>query len=266
MSSTPTAPTTSTTAPKPTTAATTPVPQPTTISGVIAKDWSWLLSHLLALVIVGALVVGGIYFVESKIAAHDEATANKYSQILATQTAQTQTLQKQLVTDEANWAQVESQLLAQNAQLTQQISQRNQVVATQVKTDATLSAQDSANRITQQTKAAVGEVTANGNNVILDLPITRTVVADLDELPVAQQDLADTTRQLANETTVATNAQADATDAKKVIVSQTAQLADADKSCKAQIAVVNAKARRSKIKSFLFGAAMVLGLWAGHSL
>jgi hypothetical protein len=264
MSSTPTAPTSTTTTTavvaKPATVA------PTTLSGVIAKDWSWILSHLLALIVVGALVVGGVYGVETLISNHDAQTATKYNAILAIQTTQVQTLQKQLSTDEASWATVEAQLLAQNAQLTQQISARNQVVAAQVKTDATLSAQDSALRISQDTKAAAGEVTAQNNNVVLDLPVTRTVVADLDMLPAVQTDLKDTQTQLVNEITVATNAQADTADAKKVIAAQTTQLVDADKACQAQIKAVNAKARRGKLKAFFIGAATVLGFWAGHSL
>jgi hypothetical protein len=251
----------------PTSTATPAVPAaPTTISGVIAKDWSWILSHLLALIVIGGMIVGSVYFVENLVSKHDQATANKYSAILAAQTTATQTLQKQLSTDEANWAQVEAQLLAQNAQLTQQISQRNIVVAAQVKTDATLSSQDAAARISSQTKASADEVTAQGNNVILDLPITRVITADLDLLPVAQENLAATQTQLANETTVATNAQSDAADSKKVIVAQQVQLSDADKACKAQIKTVKAQARKGKLKAFFIGLGIGLGLWAGHTL
>ena len=238
----------------------------TPLNSTLTRDWAWLKAHLLGVAVIAVLVIGSVYGIESLVAAHDSATALHYNQILALQTQQTQTLQKQLSTDEANWAQVEAQLLAQNAQLTKQISQRNQAAAVQVQADASLSAQDSATRIAAQTHASVGEVTAQGNDVTLDLPITRVVVASLDQLPAVESDLADTTKQLANETTVAANAQSDVADAKKVIASQTTQLADADKSCKSQIAVVNAKARRGKLKAFFIGAATVLGLWAGHSL
>lgn len=228
--------------------------KPTTpLSSKLAQDWHWLTQHLIALVIVAGMAFGGVYFVENLISHHDEQTSQKYATILAAQTQQTQTLQKQLSTDEANWAQVEAQLLAQNAQLTKQITARNQAVAIQVQTDATLSATDAAARLTTQTHAAPGEVLASGNDVTIDLPITRAIVSDLDQLPVVQDDLADTKAQLVNETTVATNAQTDATDAKKVIAAQVIQLADADKSCKAQIAVVNANARKGKLKWFGIG-------------
>jgi hypothetical protein len=232
----------------------------TTISGVIGKDWSWVLSHLLALIVVGGLIIGGVYGVESLIARHDSATASKYSAILAAQTTATQILQKQLQADEEQSAQIEAQLLAQNSQLAQQISARNQAAATQVKTDATLSAADSANRITVQTKAGPGEVTAQGNDVVLDLPITRAVVADLDELPVVEANLTDTQKQLANETTVATNAQSDVADAKKVIAAQVTQMADADKACKAQITTLKSQNRKNTWKHLLLGGAIFEGI------
>lgn len=230
------------------------------ITSTLAKDYAWVIHHLLSLAIVGVLVIGGVYGTESLIAKHDVQNSAKYEAILATQTQQTQTLQKQLSTDEANWAQVEAQLLAQNAQLTKQITARNQAVAIQVQTDATLSATDAAARLTTQTHAAPGEVLASGNDVTIDLPITRAIVSDLDQLPVVQADLTDTKTQLANETVVATNAQTDAIDAKKVIAAQVTQMADADKACKADIATVKAQARKSKWKYLLFGGAIVEGV------
>jgi hypothetical protein len=239
---------------------------PTIVTSVIAKDWAWLTSHLLALIVVGGLIVGGVLGVEKLVQDHDVANATKYTTLLAQQTQQTQALQKQLQADEAQSAQIEAQLLAQNAQLTKQISARNIAVAAQVKTDATLSTQQAAARLAQQTNASAGEVTASDASVTLDLPITRAVVSDLDELPVVTANLADTTTKLNNETTVATNAQSDLSAADKVITAQTAQMADATKACNAQIAVVKAKARRSKIKSFLVGLGVGLGLWAGHAL
>ena len=241
---------------------TTTTPTPSALS----QDWSWLKTHLVLLAVVGVLVVVSVYGVESIIARHDEATSNKWNQILAAQTAQTQTLQKQLQADEANWAQVEAQLLAQNAQLTKEVATRDQQLVTQVKSDATLSLQQAAARIAEQTQAQPGEVTAQTNDVAIDLPISRIITADLDRLPVAEQDLANTQTQLANETTIATNAQSDAADAKKVIADQTVQLADANKACQAQITTVKAQARKGKIKAFFIGVGVVLLGIAGHSI
>ena len=238
-----------------------PTPTPAPVTSTLLKDWHWLTQHLVALVIVIVLTFGGIYFVESLVAKHDAANSAKYEQILAAQTQQTETLQKQLSTDEANWAQVEVQLLAQNAQLTHQISQRNQVVAVQVKADATLSAAQSAVRITQQTSAGPGEVVATGDAVTLDLPIARAITTDLDRLSLAQADLADTQTQLVNETQIATDAKADAANEKNLIAAQDVELADQKKYYTAQITTLNANARKGKLK--WFGIGFIVGFVSG---
>lgn len=237
-----------------------------TITSVISSDWSWFVSHLVSLVVCGALVVAGIYGIEKLVADHDLASSAKYTQILNTQAAQTAAIQKQQQTDEAHFTVIETALLAQNAQLTRQITTRNQTAAVQVSADANLSAVQAAARLSQQTGANSGQIVSTNNSVTMDLPITRVITADLDRLSLAQSDLADTQHLLANETTVAQNAQTDAADAKKVIASQTLQLADADKACQAQIKVVKAQARKGKLVAFLTGLGIGLGLWAGHSL
>ena len=235
---------------------------PTPIVSKLAQDWHWLTQHLIALAIVAGLAFGGVYFVENLVAKHDAQTSAKYEVILAAQTAATQTLQKQLSTDEANWAQVEAQLLAQNAQLTKQISQRNQAAAVQVQADASLSAAQSAIRIAQQTNSGPGEVVATGDTVTLDLPISRVITADLDRLFVAQADLADTQKELVNETQIATDAKADAASEKTVIAAQDVELADQKKSYEAQITTLKAENRKSKLK--WFGLGFVAGFITGH--
>lgn len=235
-------------------------------NSALAGEWKWFTQHIILLAIIALLIFGGVYGVESIISNHDAARAAQDSAILAQQTATTKALQQQLQSDEAQWSQVQLQLVAQNAALTKEIDSRNQQIAQLVKTDATLSAEQAASKISIDLQAEPGEVTASGNNVSLDLPSARRVTSSLDELPVVQANLTDTQKQLTNETTVATNAQADAAQEKQVIASQTAQLADADKTCKAQIASVKADARKGKIKSFLLGAATVLMALAGHAI
>lgn len=232
----------------------------------LAADWKWLTQHLILLVIVAGLVIGSVYGVESIISSHDAARAAQDSAILAQQTATTKALQQQLQSDEAQWSQVQLQLVAQNTALAKEIDSRNQQIAQLVKTDATLSAEEAASKISTDLQAEPGEVTASGNNVSLDLPSARRVTSSLDELPVVQANLSDTQKQLTNETAVATNAQADAAQEKGVIASQTIQLADSTKACNEQISTLKAQNRKSKIKSFLLGAATVLMAVAGHAI
>ena len=244
-----------------TTETTTPTPTPKLTNAVLIGKLSWFAHHLILLAVAAGLVFGAVYFVENLISKRDDATASKYAAILATQTAQTQAVEKQLATDEANWTQVEQTLLAQNAQLSKSIANENAVVAKQRQTDATLTAQQTADRLSQQVKAAPGEITANGNSVIADLPIARSIVSNLDLLVGTQSELADTQTQLKNETTVAANAQSDVAAQANVIVGLKATNADEIKACSAQVTAIKASARKGGLKWFLRG--FVTGLVTG---
>lgn len=232
-----------------------------TITTKVKADWTWITSHILLLIVVAALIMGGIYLVDNRIAARDAANSSKFEQILAASTQQTQTLQKQLQTDEDRWSQLTAQILAQNAKLSSTISARNQTVETQVKTDATLSALEAAQKLQDQTKTTV---TATGDTVVLGLDGARSVAASLDLLPVAQANLKDTQTQLINETQIASNAQADVSESKAVIAAQKTQISDGDKACQAQVTTLKADARKNKLK--WFGIGVIVGLIGGHWL
>ena len=228
-----------------------------TIQSTVSKEWNFITHHLISVALVGVLTLGGIYGVESLVARHDEKNRTETNAILAAQTLQTKNLMDQFQVSEARHAQIETQLLAQNAQLAVSISARNQAVAVQVKTDATLSAQDAAARIARQTNAGPGEVTASNDMVSIDIPVTRRITASLDELPVANANLADTQTQLKNETTIAEQAKSDVAGQKTVIASLQTQMTDADKACKADIKTLKAQNRKRNIRYFLFGGAVV---------
>ena len=242
-------------------APTPPVTQPSTVVSVIAKDWSWFVSHLVVLILVGALVAGGVYGVESLIAKHDAATLAKDNAALATVVAQNQTLISEAQTKDVLLQQAITALSAANAQLSAKQNARNVQLATQVKTDATLSAQQAADRLTQQTKAAPGEITASGDTIVADLPMSRTIVTDLDELPVVTANLADETTKLTNETTLATTAQADVTAQKAEISGLNTQLADSAVACAAEVKTEKAKAKKGKLK--WFGIGFIVGFASG---
>lgn len=238
----------------------------TTPISIIQKDWVWLTQHLVAIVIVVGLALGGVYLVENLIAKHDSATAEKYNTVLTTQAQETKDVETQLQTDEANWTQLITQLTTENNKLAASISTRTTQVNAQVKTDATLSSIDAAARIAQQTKATAGEVVAVGDSITLDLPVSRAITSDLDLLPVVQFNLVDAQTQLKNETQIATDAQADVTEQKKLVTAQQNQLVDAQKSCDARVTAANAVARKSKLQWFLAGVGIVLGGVLGHAL
>lgn len=232
----------------------------------LQQDISWAKAHLLSLALIGALAYGGIYTVESLNARHDAANASKYAAILATQTQTVEEMKTRLSESEQRSAVIEQTLLAQNASLAKTLEQQNQQTQKQVQNDQSLDAQGAATRLSTQTGASTGEVTVSGANVVLDLPVTRRVVADLDTLVGTQADLKTTQAQLANESQIAGTAQADAQAQKALVVAQQNQLADAQKACSAQIASIKADARRGKLKAFLFGALTILAGVAGHAI
>ena len=206
----------------------------------ILSDLNYLKHHIILLVIVVGLAFGGIYGVESLVARHDAANASQMTLILKQQQQQTASL-------EANWQAVETQLVAQNAQLTQDIATSNQRLAVQIQKNATLTATQAAEQIASTTQ---GTASASGNNVVLDLLTARKVSDALITLPVVQTELIDTTKQLTNTQTMLTNSQADVAQQKLLVT-------DEIQSCKAQVALVKSQARKSKLK--WFGAGVVVG-------
>lgn len=250
--------------PKPTTPETQPIPS------VLAKDWAWLVSHLvtvvITIVVVGGLVLASVYGVENIIAKHDAATATRDNAALAAVVEQNKELQTEAQNKDALLQQAITALSAANAQLSAQQKARDTQLTTQVQANATLSASAAADRLTQQTKAAPGEITASNNTVTLDLPMSRVLVNDLDTLPVVQADLADETTQLANETSIANAALADVTAEKAEIAGLNKQIADQTVACAAEVKAEKAKTRKAGIKGFFNGVGVMIAVILGHAI
>lgn len=238
----------------------TPVSEPTT--NFLTREWSWLVQHAIFALSIGCLVVMSIYVVDGIVAKHDAATASKDQAQLTAQVQQNHELIVEAQNRDAMLQQTITALTAANAQLSASQKARNVELSLQAQSNATLSAQQAADRLTQQTKAAPDEITASNNDVTIDLPITRNIVTDLDTLPVVQSNLADTQKQLDNETQIATVAQNDVTAQKTEVIGLNKQITDAQKTCNAQIASVKADARKSKMK--WFGLGFVAGFITGH--
>lgn len=243
--------------------ATTPAPAPkplTPTPGIVTtveKDYAWVKAHILALVFSLVLILGtaagAVYGVESLIAKHDLAAEQRADAKLTTIVAQANdSLQKSNAVNQ-QLLQMISQLQAQNTQLAKGVAQRNVQNDQQRKIDATLNATDAATRLSAQTQASPGEITVTGNDVTLDLPITRRIVADLDTLVTTTANLKDTTTELANETALFNKSQeANAAQAKSITDLQ-AQNVGQTVACAAEVKTIKAQARKSKWKYFLGG-------------
>ena len=227
---------------------------------------SYFYHHILLLVIVVGLAAGMVYKFEGLLEKHDLAQEAKYNSLLAAQAQQTAALETQLTAQEAHWQQIEQTLLAQNASLTKTIANQNQQTSSQVKNDATLSAQQAAARLTQQTGANSGEIVASNNTVVLDLPVSRNIAASLDLLAGAQADLLSTQTQLNNETTIATNLQTQTTQQTAIIAGLQKQNVEQVAACTAEVAAIKKANTKSKIKAFFIGVGTVLLGVVGHAI
>ena len=209
--------------------------------------------HLILLVLAAVLVTGSVYGVEGVIARHDLENSTKWNSILQTQTAQTAALQKQIASDEQAAAIRDAAYQKTITQLAQTISVRNAQATQQVKNDASLNAQQAAIRLATQTQAAPNEIVATNDSIVVDLPVTRRIVGSLDLLPVAQQNLADTEKQLAAQQGLTADAVADDGKQKQIVVDLQQTVLDQDKACLAQVKTLKAQNRKSKIKIFFVG-------------
>ena len=232
-------------------------------NSTLRTDLRWIGTHLLLLSIVIGLAFGAVYKFEGLLEKHDLATEAKYNSLLAAQAQQNQTIESQLTAQEQHYEQIEATLLAQNASVTKTIATQNQQTQSQVNNDATLDAQQAAARISQQTSATSGQVVAQNSTVVLALPIARDITADLDMLVGVQANLADTQEQLRNETQIATDSQATVTQQTVVIAGLNKQNTEEVAACTAEVAAINKKNRRSKIKSFFIGAGTVAAIVVG---
>lgn len=219
---------------------------------------NWKL-HAILFALAAISIIGGVYGVETLVAQHDAATNAKWQTILATQTAQTVALQKQLTQDEATWAQIQAQLLAQNAKLANAVLTRDSQTQRKVTQDATLDAAGAASNINSHVQN--GSAVAQSNNVVLPLDTARGVAASLDLLPTVQADLADTKTQLANEVKLVAGDAADIDEQKKLVLAQQQTLVDAQKKAASDLSVCRAKARKGKLK--WFGIGYVAGFVSG---
>jgi hypothetical protein len=223
---------------------------------VITKDWDWLKTHIVLLAITGALVLGSVWEVENLIAKHDTLEASRYTALLQQANQQTQTVQKQLATDEDHWNTVQAQLLSERQTLENTIEKQNEELAKQQKVDASLTAQEAAERLATQTSAAPGEIVANGDILDIDLPITRSIVSDLDLLGATQANLKTTQTELTNETTLYNNSQAQVAEQKTLVTAQQNQLTTAQKTCDARVKA----ASKGRFKTFIKGVGVGVGL------
>ncbi len=232
---------------------------PTPLIGTkLLADWKWLTTHLILVGVLGAFVFGGVYYVNNLIEKRDEQRNTLAQAALVAAQQQAAALAAQLKADQVSQAEIAAANAARDAQATATIkalidtmNRRDAQLEATLKQNATLTAQQAADKLAAQTEAVPGEVKAAGDTVIVDLPVARNIVSTYDSLAAVQADLTDEKKKYDAQVVMTQDAQSNTNaankslaDANKTIDAKNVELGKAGDACKAQISVINAKHRK----------------------
>jgi len=211
------------------------------IEATVSRDISWIRAHiliaLLAVVLIAGTIIGGVALFEHLVEAHDARVAAEDLAKNQVDTATQAALMNQLTQMQAADAAREAANTALIKSLVGQMAVSRAATTKQVATDNTLDAAAAAQRLITQTKAAPGEVTVVNNSLLLDLPLARVVVADLDLLAQAQSDVTNLTGQRDAQIILTNDAKAEADKANQVIAADKVELIAAVKADQAACVV-----------------------------
>ena len=251
-------------------------PASTSVVTTVGKDITWIRTHilmaLLAVALIAGSIIGGISLFESLIEKHDARVAAAQQAKEGVDTATQAALVQQMTQDRAAADARDAAKMALIQTLVTQMAQQHAQTAKQVVTDAALDAQAAAARLAAQTKASPSDVTVSNDSVTMTLPLTRTVVADLDLLPQAQADVVNLQGQLDAQKILTSDSQVGLTDANKIIAQDKLDLVATIKAdnaaCVVQTntAVDKQKTKDGKYRWFYAILGGVVGGFIGHGI
>lgn len=237
---------------------------PVTVPNVhpIVNNWiAFIKAH--EFIIIVALLLGSALFVAQKYFDLSAAIENhRAQQATASLTAQTNTTNAEITQVKQSLVAYQDALVksaAQNTQLQKVIDQRNSALTNQQKADTLLSSSNLATRWISQ----VGDNGIAATTAGFDVSNTAAIatVQTLEQVPVLKQDLKDEQSKEVNLQTDITAANDLVSKGKETAASMALEMQDKDKVCSAQLAVVKADARKSKLKTFFTG--VVVGFIGG---
>ena len=218
----------------------------------LSQDFNWVKTHLLLLAIVGGLIFAGVYGVEALVAKHDEKNSQALAQLADNFNKQNQILQQQ------NAAQIKA-LTDQNIALQSEIATLATSLAKRQTTETQLPVKNANLSAIDAAKALGG--TADGDNVVLDLPISRQIVTQVQLVPLLQADKADLEKQNGLLQTEVANG-VKALDLERASHGSDNTAKDATiKSLQSDLSTAKAECRKSKLK--WFGIGFVAGYITG---
>lgn len=238
----------------------------------VENDLAWMKLHFIAiLVFLGLLtagVLGAVSLIEHLEEAHDVRIAAVQLKAENVDTSAQQALVAELAKEHADDQVRDAQQSALIQSLISQMQQQHAATAKQVATDSTLDAQAAASRLVSQTRVSPSEAMVNGDNVTMDLPMTRTVVADLDNFTQAQSDVTNLQDQLAAQQTLTTDAKTELGTSNGIIATDKTELIQTIKAdnaaCVASTKVAVDEERNKGNKRTFWGT--VIGIITGYAI
>jgi hypothetical protein len=231
----------------------------TPITPVTAAPASWLSVHaariervvIVSLVLLVTTYGLGRYF-DARVAA-TEARATQAEQTLTAEKAQDTQNAAQVNQVTQQYTAMIHTLTDQNKALTASLGARQSALVSQKATDTHLTPTELSSRLGSLGNTPAGGVSVEQTGILLTQPAAVAVVQTLEEVPVLTSNLAD-------QTTISSNFQAELVKANEVILDQTKQISGLNltltgetDTCKAQVAALTAKARRAKLRYFWVG-------------
>jgi len=205
----------------------------------LVTDWDWIRTHLILLAVLATLSVGAVYGVLTIQERERSAAEQRQAVIVDALTAQNKIVQQQTAAQITLLTQQFQALEAQNQVLIVALAKRQQAETAVPVHNANLSAVEVAKNLGG---------TAEGDNVVLDLPLARNVLTAVQLVPLLQQDkvdLAASNGLLKNEVT---NAQSALDLERKAHTSDNTTNSATIKLRDDTISTLHAEVRKSKLK------------------
>jgi hypothetical protein len=249
-------------------------PTPASPITTISNDITWIRGHVIAVLLAVALIagsiIGGIGLFESLVEKHDARVAASQLAKENVDTSKTATLVAALTQEHAEDAQRDAAQSARIDSLVALMAQQRAATAKQVNVDSSLTVNDAAARLAQQTKAGPGDVTVVNNAVTMSLPMTRTVVESLDNFAQAQSDVTNLSGQLEAQKILTTDAKVELQTSTQLVAADKVELIStikADNSaCIASTKIaVDDEAKKGRKRGFWIGLASFIGGIAVHA-
>ena len=189
--------------------------------------------------------------IEGIIARHDNANLQQAQVVAQAQADKTAAIAEQVAQQSAQYASLAAKVQQQNDALMQANVALSTALAKQQHSDATLPPSDLVARWNALVPQAKPTVTATG--IAVDTPSAVATLQQLEIIPVQQQELTNTQKELENAQSLVTAEGQQMTTLNTEVGSLRTQLGDNQAVCQAQIAVVRAEARKSKRRWFYAG-------------